>query len=80
LAQQFGGAGRPHRFAEMEALSLRRRTDRCKERPLLFGFDPLGNDPDSDIAGKVDDGADRRRTLGILSGFADEGRRGRFAS
>ena len=50
----------------MEALSLRCRTDRRKERPLLFGFDPLGNDPDSDIAGKVDDGAGPvRREIGI---------------
>src|SRR6266852_9126547 len=57
----------------MRALCLRRRIYRGQESPLLLGFYALGNDLDSDVLRKIDDGADRRRTLGILGGTVDEG-------
>lgn len=62
-AQEFAGMGHRDRFAEVEALSLRRGIGRSQKCALLFGLHPLGNDSNADIARKIDNRADGRGTF-----------------
>jgi hypothetical protein len=72
VAQHLARAFRSNSLAKMEPLCLRRDIGQGEQIVLLLGLHALRDDDDPDIARKVDDGANRRRTLSICGGAVDE--------